>query len=405
MLHTFACSMFANAVRFYFNSYKGLNRDIWLLAVVNLINRCGTMVIPFLMLYLTSQLGVSLSKAGVVMSLWGVGAFIGSYIGGKLTDRIGFHKIQLFSLFAGGVGFIILGQLKSYYAICIFTFILAMINEAFRPANSAAMGKYSNEENRMRSFTLMRLSFNLGWALGAGLGGFVAHQSYQLLFWIDGITNILAAIMLWWLLPDKYSAEQAAKHKEIPVKVSVWSDKVFVRFILISVIYLGCFVQLFTNLPVYFKNELQLDENYIGYLSSWNGILIVIAEMALIYWMERNWSQQRAIVVGVLFHVLAYLMLVLFKLSFVGAVVMITFITLSEMFSFSVLVNFWMKRTDDTNRGQYAAIWTMVWATSQTAGPFLGSLVAEYGGFTLLWSLVAALSLLSTILYARLVRN
>ncbi|HPW86923.1 MAG TPA: MFS transporter, partial [Chitinophagales bacterium] len=134
-------------------------------------------------------------------------------------------------------------------------------------------------------------------------------------------------------------------------------------------------------------------------------ILIVISEMALIYWMERNWSQQRAIVVGVLFHVLAYLMLVLFKLSFVGAVVMITFITLSEMFSFSVLVNFWMKRTDDTNRGQYAAIWTMVWATSQTAGPFLGSLVAEYGGFTLLWSLVAALSLLSTVLYARLIRN
>ncbi|MBK9793094.1 MAG: hypothetical protein IPP60_08315 [Sphingobacteriales bacterium] len=91
--------MFAKAARYYVNSYKGLSREIWLLAFVNLINRCGTMVIPFMMLYLTSQLGCSISKAGIVMSLWGIGAFIGSYFGGKLTDKVGFYKIQLFSLF------------------------------------------------------------------------------------------------------------------------------------------------------------------------------------------------------------------------------------------------------------------------------------------------------------------
>ena len=106
------------------------------------------------------------------MSLWGIGAFIGSYFGGRFTDKIGFYKIQLFSLFFGGIGFIILGQLQNYYAICVATFLLAMVNEAFRPANSAAMGKFSTDENRMRSFTLMRLSFNLGWAVGAGIGGF-----------------------------------------------------------------------------------------------------------------------------------------------------------------------------------------------------------------------------------------
>ncbi len=397
--------MIANAVQYYLRAYKGLSREIWLLALVNLINRCGTMVIPFLMLYLTSQLGCSISQAGVVMSLWGIGAFIGSYFGGRLTDSIGFYKIQLLSLFFGGVGFIILGQLANYYAICIFTFLLAMVNEAFRPANSAAMGRFSTEENRMRSFTLMRLSSNLGWAVGAGLGGFIAHHSYRLLFWIDGITNILAAIMLWYLLPDKYTKEIKEKVKDSTQRVSVFADKVFVQFILVSVIYLSCFVQLFTNLPVFFKKDLHLEENLIGYLASWNGILIVLIEMTVIYWVERNWSKRRAILLGVSFHVAAYLFASLFHLNFLGAFMMMTMITLSEMFAFSVLVNFWMSRTDDTNRGQYAAIWTMVWAFSQTVGPFLGSVTAQHAGFKILWLGIAALSTIATLFYAKIIKN
>ncbi len=363
------------------------------------------MVIPFMMLYLTSQLGCSISKAGIVMSLWGIGAFIGSYFGGKLTDKVGFYKIQLFSLFFGGVGFIILGQLQNYYAICVVTLLLAMVNEAFRPANSAAMGRFSNEENRMRSFTLMRLSFNLGWSVGAGIGGFVAHHSYQLLFWVDGVTNLLAALLLWYLLPDKHSIQQKGIHHENKQNISILSDKAFVQFILISVIYLSCFVQLFTNLPVYFKNELHFEENFIGYLSSWNGLLIVLIEMTIIFWIEKNWSKKRAVTIGVAFHVIAYLMLVFFQLPFWGAFIMMTLITISEMLAFSVLVSFWMDRTDDTNRGQYAAIWTMTWAFSQTVGPLLGSVMAQYAGFKMLWLTVALLSTTATFLYAKIIKN
>lgn len=397
--------MIAKAAKYYVRSYQGLSREIWLLAFVNLINRCGTMVIPFMMLYLTSQLGCSISKAGIVMSLWGIGAFIGSYIGGKLTDKLGFYKIQLFSLFFGGIGFIVLGKLQNYYTICFFTFLLAMVNEAFRPANSAAMGRYSNEENRMRSFTLMRLSFNLGWSVGAGIGGFIAHHSYQLLFWVDGITNILAALMLWYLLPDQYSKQQRNRYADNQENSSILSDKDFVQFIVISVIFLSCFVQLFTNLPVYFKKELHFQENIIGYLSSWNGMLIVLIEMTVIFWIEKNWPKKRAVTLGVSFHAIAYLLLVLFDFKILGAFVMITFITISEMLAFSVLVSFWMNRTNDSNRGQYAAIWTMVWAFSQTAGPFLGSVMAQYAGFKYLWLTVAVLSTTAVFLYAKIIKD
>lgn len=396
--------MIRKATAYYLNSYKGLSREIWLLSFVNLVNRCGMMVIPFMMLYLTSKLGCSISKASIVMSLWGIGAFLGSYAGGKLTDSIGFYKIQLFSLFFGGIGFIILGQLQNYYLICISTFILAVINEMFRPANSAALGKFSTKENRMRSFTLMRLSFNLGWSVGAGIGGFVAHHSYELLFWIDGITNILSAILLWFLLPSQQMAREESETVNENT-TEILKDKSFVYFLLISIIFLCCFVQLFSNLPVFYKQQLHLQENQIGFLSAWNGILIVISEMTLIYWIGKNWSQQKAVTIGVVLHAVAYLLTVVIRLNFAGAFVMMTIITLSEMFSFSVLVNYWMNRTNDSNRGQYAAYWTMTWAAAQTVGPFIGSTIIDSSSFSVWWSCVVVLSLLSAFLYHKIIRN
>ena len=80
--------------------------------------------------------------------------------------------------------------MKSYHLICLFTFLLSFVNEAFRPANSTAIAFYCKEENRTRSYALNRLAINIGWAVGSGIGGLLAKHSYELLFWVDGFTNI-----------------------------------------------------------------------------------------------------------------------------------------------------------------------------------------------------------------------
>ena len=53
-------------LRLYRDAYTGLPPSVWLLAVVMLINRCGTMVLAFLTLYLTQHLHYSIEQAGVV---------------------------------------------------------------------------------------------------------------------------------------------------------------------------------------------------------------------------------------------------------------------------------------------------------------------------------------------------
>src|SRR5580692_8626673 len=95
----------------YKQAYSGLSRSTWLLSFVMLINRSGTMVIPFMTIYLTQpSMGYSIAQAGLVMGIFGLGAVCGGFLGGRLTDRIGFHQVQLVTLTGGGFLFMVLGQ-------------------------------------------------------------------------------------------------------------------------------------------------------------------------------------------------------------------------------------------------------------------------------------------------------
>lgn len=141
----------------YKEAYSGLAPSTWWLSLVMLINRSGTMVVPFMSLYLTQAKHFSISQSGLVMAIFGAGAICGGILGGKLTDKLGFYNVQLSALIIGGILFIVLGQMNTYLSICICTFVLSMLNESFRPANSTAIAHYSKEENRTRSYSLNRL--------------------------------------------------------------------------------------------------------------------------------------------------------------------------------------------------------------------------------------------------------
>jgi MFS family permease len=52
------------------------------------------MVVAFLTLYLTQPLHFDIRYAGYVMSFYGLGSILGVYIGGYLTDKIGYYKVQ-----------------------------------------------------------------------------------------------------------------------------------------------------------------------------------------------------------------------------------------------------------------------------------------------------------------------
>ena len=390
--------MIARTINLYKKAYSGLNKKVWLLSVVMLINRSGTMVLAFMTLY-CNHLGYTLQQGGYVVAVYGLGSIVGALSGGKISDRFGFYYVQFGALFLGGIMFIVLGQMNSYLSILVCTFILSMINESFRPANATAIALYSTPENRTQSFSLVRLSINLGWGIGSALGGLLAAINYKLLFWVDGFTNISAAFMLIVILPKitKQQQHKSTSDKSVTVITdSPYRDKKFLYFLAIQILFAVCFFQLFTNIPLFFKQVLHLSEFNIGLILSANGVLIAVFEMVLVFKLEGKRPYLIFMCYGCILMALAFLVLnISFLTGILVALVCMSLITVAEMISMPFMNSFYIGRSSERTRGSYAGMYTMAWSFAQVFGSGIGSLYAQNFGFLSLWFTVATICILA----------
>ncbi|MEP6846753.1 MAG: MFS transporter [Panacibacter sp.] len=384
-------------VQLYKNAYAGLSRKTWYLCIVMLVNRSGTMVVPFMTIYATQQLHFTITQAGFVMGLFGLGAIVGAFIGGRITDRLGFYPQQIASLMLGGIMFIVTGYMQTFASLCISTFILSLCNESFRPANATAIAFYSKEENRTRSYSLNRLAVNMGWAVGGALGGFLASVNYDLLFWVDGCTNIAAAFLLLKLLPYVKSGSKHIVQSAAEIKKPAYRDTVYVFFLLLTVLFATCFFHLFTILPVFYKTTWHLSEQFIGLLMALNGIIIVLIEMVLIFKLEGKRPLTGFIQRGVMLVGIGYALINLLPVAAWSAIVSMITISIGEILSMPFMNSFWINRTSVNNRGQYASMYTIAWSLAQISAPTLGSQVAARINYTTLWWIIAAICLLASI--------
>ena len=390
--------MIAPAIQLYKKAYSGLTRRIWLLSIVMLINRSGTMVLAFMTLY-CKHLGFTTKQGGLVVAIYGIGSVAGAFLGGKITDKFGFYYTQFTALFFGGTMFILLGQMRSYEAICICTFFLSMVNESFRPANAAAIAHYSTVKNRTQSFSLVRLAINIGWGIGVAVGGFLASINYHLLFWTDGFTNIAAAISLLLILPRVSLLQQKTSvqhHGSKPKTASAYNDKEFLKFLIFTVLFAMCFFQLFTTVPVYFKEGLKLNEFWIGVVMSLNGILIALVEMVLVFKLEGRRPYLTLMCYGSVIMGIAFLLLNLpIASGFIIAIFSMLVVTIAEMIGMPFMNSYYIGRSSDQNRGQYAGLYTMSWSFAQVIGSSCGALVAASLGFFNLWLVVGFICMLT----------
>lgn len=398
--------MLPKTITLYKNAYAGLTRRIWLLSLVMLINRSGTMVLPFMTLY-CKKIGYSTQQAGWVVAFYGLGAIAGAFLGGKISDRFGFYYTQFCALFCGGLLFLLLGQMQTYTSICVCTFCLSMVNESFRPANASAIAYYSSAANRTQSFSLVRLAINLGWGVGGALGGLLASVNYHLLFWVDGATNIVAAVLLLIILPSVTKAQQIQKEQKKEIKkekmASPFADKTFMVFIGFKVLFAFCFFQLFTTVPLFFKEGLHLTEFWIGAVMSLNGIMIAVFEMVIVFKLEGRYAYLTLMVYGSLLMALSFYMLNIPAANGLFIALLSTFtVTVAEMTAMPFMNTWYINRSNETNRGQYAAVYTMAWSTAQVIGSSTGAFIAFALGFTNLWWVIGTISLIAAFGYYQL---
>ena len=376
----------------YLASYKGLSRHVWLLAFVMLVNRSGAMVIPFLSIYMTQQLGFSLHQTGIVLMFFGFGSVVGNYIGGKLTDKFGYFIVQFLSLFFTGIMFLMMEYVTSYNGLIAVVFFTTVIADSFRPANFAAVADKSSPENRTRSISLIRLSINLGWAVAPAFGGLaITWFGYSILFRVDGITCILASLLVWFLL--RSSIEKRVKSVDGNEKKLHLNFK-FLVFLFSNTILMISFMQFLSSLPVFLRTEVKLTEDMIGLLMAMNGLIITVFEMPFVYTYEKKFKPLSIILVGTLMIGAAFFMFN-FQLGIGIAVVSMIILSLGEMFQMP-FANAWvMKVAPKEVIGQYLSYYGMSFSIAFIIAPMLGMYLADNFGYIIMWNIMAGLSLIS----------
>ena len=200
---------------------RGLPRQAWLVCVASLVNRTGTMVLPFLVLYLTRELGLSPRAAGLGLAVYGVGSLITTPLAGRLCDRVGALRIMRFSLLVSGLVLFFLPLARGLSSVLAATFLWSVVSEGVRPASFTLLSQVVPPAQRKPAFALLRLAVNLGMSIGPALGGVLATVSFPALFWVDGATSVAAGLVLV-LVP--WEAPRARRHTctSRPTAVKTW---------------------------------------------------------------------------------------------------------------------------------------------------------------------------------------
>lgn len=370
---------------------------MWVLFAVTLINRMGTMFLPFVVLYLTHHLGLSAVHAAAVLAVYGAGALVAAPLSGRLADLFGAVRVMKVSLFASGTLLVLFPLAKSPAAILAVSLVLSLAAEAFRPASLAVVTHLVSPERRRSAFALSRLAVNLGMSVGPAVGGFLATVSFPALFWVDGATSLLAgATLAFFPLADTPRALSPEPGGERRIGLS---DPALVWF-LAAVLPVGIvFFQHESTMSLFLVRDLGIATWVYGLLHTVNTVLIVFLEvpinLATGHWPHRRTLALGSILVAAGFGALAFVG------DTAGAALTVVVWTFGEMILLPGMAAYVADIAPEDRRGAYMGLYSMSFSAAFAAGPLLGTEILERLGARPLWGIMFGLGALSAAMMAR----
>ncbi|MBC8029231.1 MAG: MFS transporter [Pyrinomonadaceae bacterium] len=385
------------------NPWRGLRalpREVWILCLATLVNRAGTMVLPFLTLYLTVERRFSAATAGLALTIYGIAAIVIAPLSGRLSDRLGGLRIIKLSLFLSAVVLFIFPFAHSLTSILVMTGVWAIVNEAFRPPSMSIIGDLAGPAQRKAAFALSRLAINLGMSIGPVVGGFLAMRSFKLLFYVDGTTALLAGLILVlvpWRPGKPALSENNSASIELPANVStagirsstvlpyssVLNDRRFLYFLAAMLPVELVFFQTLAAMPLFLVRDLHMTEAGFGMLLAINTVLIIVIEVPLNAAMA-DWSNRHALALGALLIGLGF-----GGMALDGGVLWLSLTVVVWTFGEMILLPASAAEVSDVappaQSGAYMGLYSMGFSVAFAIGPMLGVQTMERFGSSAVW--------------------
>lgn len=262
-----------------------LPRAFWFLWTGTLVNRLGTFVEPFLILYLTDARGLSLGRAGLILTLYGVGSLCAQLLGGVLADRIGRRATMLVSLLSSAGALLLLGAARDPTLLAVAAVVMGLTGDLYRPAAGAFVADIVPPDQRPRAYGLLFWAINLGFAGATIAAGFLATVGYGLLFVVDAATcAIFAGVLAIGIRESRPQQDRPAGGTRPPGLGAALRDRVMLAFTGLALVFACIYFQVFVTLPLAMRDD-GLGPAAYGAVIAVNGVLIVILQPLLINWL------------------------------------------------------------------------------------------------------------------------
>jgi predicted MFS family arabinose efflux permease len=236
-------------------------------------------------------------------------------------------------------------------------------------------------------------------AVGPAVAGLlISLYGYNWLFIIDGGTCILAGFLLIRLLSHTRFSRAPEELDVKPEKhVALWKDYKFVGFLILNVLTVTTFLQILNASPYFFHEFLSMSEQEIGWFFMANGLLIVIFEMPIIFWLEKANELFRPLIIGALMIAASFLVFAFNFTPLVLIIIHLFFITFGEIINFPYISSIAIKRAGPKKKGAYLGAVSTMFSVAFIISPFIGIPLLEYFGQVKYWSLLAFIVLIASI--------
>jgi len=386
---------------------RNFPKEMWVIFAGDVITSLGMgMVFIFLSIYFNIVLGISMTILGTIWMVTDMSSFFSQLVGGALADHFGRKRLMELSLFLRGMIWIMIGFIDNVPTLAIFIIVSGIVSSIFWPASSAMVTDIIPKDRRAEAFGLWRIGGNLGWGLGAMIGGVLAAFSYKLVFMVGGISNILFGILVIILLketlPKKVDIEAVENRARGMVRTikdyrTVLYDKRFVIFVMVGVFIELLYSQAHTTMPVFVVRESIINAKQLGYIWALNGWAIVLFQMTVTKFVEKR-KISLMLAIGSMIYAVSFLLL-LRATMFTEMMLFMMVFTMAEMIIAPIQMTFVANNAPEDMRGRYMGFYSLAWGLGGSTGPFIGGRIMDVYSARLLWYVIFVVGLIAMLGY------
>ncbi|MGD8760192.1 MAG: MFS transporter [Anaerolineales bacterium] len=392
---------------------KGVFREFpgpfWTLMGGTFIDHLGSaMLFTFFALYITEKFNVGMTTVGTVFAVYSIVAFFGSTMSGALTDKFGRRAMIIFGMLASALSSLVMPFINDLSVFYIVTAVVGLLATVGGPARQAMIADLLPEEKRAEGYGIHRVTFNLSAAIGPAIGGILASISYNLLFYMDAVTSVLMAALIYFKIPET-KPELAEGQEEETILQSVggyrevFKDGIFMAFIGVCILMVVVYFQMNSTLSVYLRDVHQIALEQFGAIISLNAGMVVVMQ----FWITRRLSGQKPMIMmaaGMALYAIGFAMYGFIGGSYVFAMAMVAMvvITIGEMIIAPFQQVIVAKLAPEHMRGRYMAIFGISWGIPTAFAPLLAGVIMDNYDPRWVWWGVGIIGIVATLGFWRL---